>query len=808
MVAALIAVPQASVGAAPNEGTWSGFNAGVGLTNSAELLAVSAADPAGWGVASTDDLGGAGTDVWINNHAVASEWYLDGAIGAAAADARDENPATPTALEADDSHGIAFTDLNGDGTEDLIEIRARDNANSVTDGTTLGVANGSPSMDAVGAEDDRGRGRAVLPVDMDWDGTMDIVVGNLDRTALGCDDDSDPDPDADCFDSTGDAAALSEVYLGDGDFTFTATDDNANNDAINDADITLLSMTRTGPGAPSVIVTHNNFTVGLDSLATNVSVPTAAGANGIGQVQGAGNNANNIRDIAFGDLDGDINTVEYAVARIDGEDNNDGAGGGPDGTPDNLGDRAIVMGDTSQVGTPLTEISNDLRADSCGTIAFGDFDNDRDIDIFGGCTFDTQDNDIMLENDGSGNFAVIPLGATTTARAVASSVSDLNGDGFLDIVVTKGFDTNAGEDFSYTNGGGTNNYLQIDLDSTDNPDAMGAQVFVGSKGFADTADAGDWQVREVAHSFHRGQDTRMLHFGLGQAEEIAPVVVVWPEGAVEACTLDGALNSRVTITQGGANCATVADLAATLAAAPAYAPLVDERPLCFGEPITIALDEEIANLYNEEPFVVDFATTGTNGNDVILGTDAGETINGLGGNDLICAEGGADIVNGGTGNDEVAGGDGDDFINGGDGVDRLFGQDGNDTLNGEDGRDKLAGGGGNDELNGGADRDRLDGNRGRDTLNGGTGRDPLFGSSGDDIINGDEGNDRIRGGSGNDTISGNGGNDFIDGTNGDDTIFGNGGDDTIIGGDDTDDVNGGTGTDSCTESETTKNCEA
>ena len=72
-----------------------------------------------------------------------------------------------------------------------------------------------------------------------------------------------------CFDGAGgDPAAPSALYLGDGDLTFTAVADAG--DAINDADITLLSMTRTGPGAPSVIVTHNNFTVGLDSLATNL----------------------------------------------------------------------------------------------------------------------------------------------------------------------------------------------------------------------------------------------------------------------------------------------------------------------------------------------------------------------------------------------------------------------------------------------------------------------------------------------------------------------------------------------------------
>ena len=766
MVAALVAAPQTTAGAAPNVGTWNGLGAPSALPSDLQNVAETA-PPGARSVAVTDGIGGAGTDVWINNHAGAAEWFADGGF-ATALGPRDEEPGTPAVFDVDGfTRGLAFSDFNDDGVDDLFEVRAAGDANAITDGTTLtGTA---PSAAAVGAEDAAGQSEFVLPLDMNWDGEMDALVGGIP--------------------GTGEVGA--NLFLGDGDLSFTAAADGA---SLVDGEVTLISMSRRGPGTPNVAITHNTFTVGLQTFSTNVAVPTLDGTQ-VPQVQGALQNANNIRDIALGDLDGDIDTVEYVVARINGE--------APDG---DIGDRPIVMGDLAS-GGPLTEINADNAADSCGTVAIADFDNDRDLDIFGGCSYDTQNNDILLENDGTGTFSLINLGASSADRSIAAAVLDHNDDGFMDVVVGKGFEGDGGADFLYTNGGGTNGFLQIDLDSSDNPDAMGAQVFVGSKGFADTASADDWQVREVAHSVHLAQDTRTLHFGLGQAQEIAPVVVVWPEGAVEACTLEDALNSRVTITQGGTNCETVADLAATLAAAPAYAPLVDERPTCFGEPITIALDQEIADMFNDEPFVVDFATSGTNCDDVILGTDAGETINGLGGNDLICAEGGDDIVNAGTGNDEVAGGDGDDFINGGDGVDRLFGQDGNDELNGEDGRDKLAGGSGDDELNGGADRDRLDGNRGKDTLNGGTGRDPLFGSSGNDIINGDEGNDRIRGGGGNDVINGNGGNDFIDGSNGDDTLNGNGGDDTMIGGEDTDTGNGGTGTNSCAaDIETQKNC--
>ena len=61
--------------------------------------------------------------------------------------------------------------------------------------------------------------------------------------------------------------------------------------------------------------------------------------------------------------------------------------------------------------------------------------------------------------------------------------------------------------------------------------------------------------------------------------------------------------------------------------------------------------------------------TGTDGNDVILGTTAADQIGGLGGDDIICA---------GAGNDQVSGGDGNDTLvwNPGDGSDVVEGQAG------------------------------------------------------------------------------------------------------------------------------------
>ncbi|NMG11799.1 hypothetical protein [Brasilonema sp. UFV-L1] len=83
-------------------------------------------------------------------------------------------------------------------------------------------------------------------------------------------------------------------------------------------------------------------------------------------------------------------------------------------------------------------------------------------------------------------------------------------------------------------------------------------------------------------------------------------------------------------------------------------------------------------------------TTGTSGNDVLIGT-----------ND----------------NDNLSGNQGDDIVYGRAGNDTVFGNAGNNILFGGDGNDNLIGGGGNDILSGG---------RGVDTLTSGPGQDIFF----------------------------------------------------------------------------------
>ena len=100
---------------------------------------------------------------------------------------------------------------------------------------------------------------------------------------------------------------------------------------------------------------------------------------------------------------------------------------------------------------------------------------------------------------------------------------------------------------------------------------------------------------------------------------------------------------------------------------------------------------------------------------VVLGTQAGDTINGGASSDYVNGGMGADIINGGTSNDFLVGGAGDDVLTGGDGS--IL--DGDDTFLGGGGNDTIFGGFGNDIAIFNSSTD------GADTVNLGTGADTV-----------------------------------------------------------------------------------
>ncbi|BCX19156.1 MAG: hypothetical protein KatS3mg117_2838 [Geminicoccaceae bacterium] len=117
---------------------------------------------------------------------------------------------------------------------------------------------------------------------------------------------------------------------------------------------------------------------------------------------------------------------------------------------------------------------------------------------------------------------------------------------------------------------------------------------------------------------------------------------------------------------------------------------------------------------------------GSNAGETIQGQSSAELIDGKGGNDLLIGRGGNDTLKGNKGNDRLAG----------DGI-----------VDNEVRQKAIEWSGGNDLLDGGVGNDTLDGGNGDDILKGGAGDDYVFGGyGGRDLVDGGTGNDRIIGG--------------------------------------------------------------
>jgi Ca2+-binding RTX toxin-like protein len=238
--------------------------------------------------------------------------------------------------------------------------------------------------------------------------------------------------------------------------------------------------------------------------------------------------------------------------------------------------------------------------------------------------------------------------------------------------------------------------------------------------------------------------------------------------------------------------------------------------------------------------------------DSLMGTDAGESIDGQAGNDTISALGGNDTLIGGAGTDSLIGGTGDDtyVVDAlGDAVVENPGE-GTDTVNvalaaagvyalspnvenatvtstgtlavgitGNSLDNLLTGNGAANSLTGGLGNDTLDGGLGNDTLVGGAGDDVYFINATTDVVN-----DSVAGSGGNDTvnlvfagaatytlgggiengvvangtagvnITGNTLSNGIIGNAANNTLVGGDGNDTIYGGGGTDSIDGGLGT--------------
>ena len=138
-----------------------------------------------------------------------------------------------------------------------------------------------------------------------------------------------------------------------------------------------------------------------------------------------------------------------------------------------------------------------------------DYDNDGFLDVLGA------GNTIIF---GDGNFKFTPNPNPYNLDSNNRPIGDLNNDGFLDIQNGTSI---------MMNNGNTNKWLKVTLQGvTSNRNGIGARVEIH----------GVWgkQIRDVQSGVgFRNMNTLNTHFGIGQATEIAKVIIKWPSGKVD-----------------------------------------------------------------------------------------------------------------------------------------------------------------------------------------------------------------------------------------------------------------------------------
>ena len=178
-----------------------------------------------------------------------------------------------------------------------------------------------------------------------------------------------------------------------------------------------------------------------------------------------------------------------------------------------------------------------------------DADNDGDLDLFITAVYSSRDSDFYL-NDGNGNFTLANYESGLVKRnGWGSSVSDFDRDGDVDLIAYDLFENTATELghwvtirlFGGLQGGPADDWQE--WTGLSNMSAIGATVKVKTT-------RGE-QLRHVSGGSGTGvQDSMNLHFGLGEADTIQSIEVLF-QGGTSVTIEDVAADQQVWIHEDG-----------------------------------------------------------------------------------------------------------------------------------------------------------------------------------------------------------------------------------------------------------------
>jgi hypothetical protein len=191
----------------------------------------------------------------------------------------------------------------------------------------------------------------------------------------------------------------------------------------------------------------------------------------------------------------------------------------------------------------FTEIANDTVSKGGGSsfsASWGDVDNDGDLDLFVGNAFAGSSRvlNFFYLNNGDGSFSRNSTDTISKIRGwnYGNAFGDYDNDGDLDLLTANCFNNSEANRLfrNVTSDNSSNNWIEIKCEGRiSNRSGIGARVKIKS-----TINGIDvWQMREVsAQSSYCGQNMLMIHFGLGDASIVDSLLIYWPSGIIDTAT--------------------------------------------------------------------------------------------------------------------------------------------------------------------------------------------------------------------------------------------------------------------------------